>query len=399
MLFSLRKFPLAGKTVLLRVDYNVPLKEGKVLDAKRIVASIPTLQFLLHQNCKIILATHLSQPEGKFVPEFSTKNLVSTLQGLFPKRKIVWLNDCIGKEVRKKISAGSTKEIFLLENLRFYSQEEENNAFFAHSLASLAQVYVNDAFAVSHRKHASVQAITQYLPSIPGFLLEKEIAQLQKALHPQKPVVWIIGGAKLNKIGLLQQALKKADFILIGGALAFAFLKAKGIPIGMSKIDTSSVREAKKILQSSLSKKIILPIDFLVAEQFSPRAKARVVSANAIQSQQMGLDLGPRSVEHFKSYLQKAKTIVWNGPLGYFEWEKFAFSTKAIGRFIGTLSATSLAGGGETAEALEKFRLTHCFTHLSTGGGAALEFLSGKELPAIKALENNYKHWRNRIKT
>jgi len=400
--FTLTNFPLAGKTVLVRVDYNVPLDKGKVTDARRILATLPTLDYLLKNNCKIILATHLGRPEGKIMPELSTKVLVPLLQEIFPQRRIIWLNDCLGEELREIISSGSAKEIFLLENLRFYKEEEENNSFFAHALAQCAEVYVNDAFAVSHRKHASVHALTKYLPSLAGFLLEKEIRELSKALHPKKPAVWMMGGAKLNKLALLQQAFKKANYVLIGGALAFAFLKARGFAVGASKTDIDSVRQAKRILKTKFAGKIILPVDFIVAEKFSSLAKPQVIPANAIQSNQIGLDVGPATVTLFEKYLQQAKTIVWNGPLGYFEWAHFAWGTKTMGKFIGSLDATSvtsIAGGGETAEALEKFHLTHHFTHVSTGGGAALEFLSGEKLPGITALEENWRRWRGRVKS
>ena len=312
--------------------------------------------------------------------------------------KINKLNDCIGKEVKAEIEKGNPKDIFLLENLRFYKEEEENDLAFAHSLASLANIYVNDAFAVSHRKNASVHAITPFLPSFSGFLLEREIEQLSKALHPKKPAVWVMGGAKLNKIELIKQAFHKADYILIGGALAFAFLRAKGIPVGMSKTDRESVENARKILKDKASRKIILPLDFLASEKFSSRAKAEIVGFNRIKSNQIALDIGPETIKLFKIYLRKAHTIVWNGPLGYFEWVQFSKGTKEIGKFIGSLTATSICGGGETVEAIRKFHLQHNLTHLSTGGGASLEFLSGKKLPGIEALENSYKRFKDRIR-
>ena len=396
--FTLSNFPLANKTVLVRVDYNVPLHKGHVVDSRRILATLPTLRYLLQKNCKIILATHMGRPEGKVVPELSTKILVPILQDLFPRRKIVWLDDCFGEQVRKKIFESSSNDIFLLENLRFYKEEEEDNLFFAHALAQLAQVYVNDAFGVSHRKHASVHAITRYLPSVCGFLLEKEITELSKALHPKRPAVWIMGGAKLNKIGLIKQAFKKADHILVGGALAFSFLKAQGFAIGTSRIDADSVRQARRILKAKISRKIILPKDFVVADAFSSTAKTHIVLANTIKSDQIGLDIGPATIALFEKYVRQAKTIVWNGPLGYYEWVSFATGTKALGKFIGTLDATSIAGGGETTEALEKFHLEHNFTHVSTGGGAALEFLSGEKLPGIAALETNWRKWRGKVR-
>ena len=243
--FSLTTFPLENKTVLVRVDYNVPIEEGRVSDDTRIRATLPTIRFLLQKNCKLILATHLGRPDGKVVPELKLEPIAKKLKELLQTKKIIKLNDCLGKESKTKIERGKEKDIFLLENLRFYKEEKENNPIFAHSLANLAEIYINEAFAVSHRKHASVDAITNFLPSIAGPLLEKEITNLNKALEPIHPSVWLMGGAKLDKVYLIEQALQKADYILIGGALAFAFLKAKMISVGMSKVDAASVDTAR----------------------------------------------------------------------------------------------------------------------------------------------------------
>lgn len=398
--FSLNNFPLENKTVFLRVDYNVPLEKNNmvVADNRRIRASLPTIKFLLEKNCKIVIATHFGRPEGKVVPNLRVSPLAEELQELLPDQKITKLDDCLGKEIKQKIVRARPRQIFLLENIRFYKEEEQNDPAFAQSLAELADVYVNDAFAVSHRQQASVNAITHYLPSFPGLLVEQEMFYLSRALRPKKPAVWLMGGAKLDKIDLLNQALKKADTILIGGALAFPFLRAKGVGVGMSKTDSNSVSLAQKILErSSYRKKIVLPIDFVVTEKMSPSTKTEIASHNEIKSTQIALDIGPKTVQLFKRHLSKAKTIVWNGPLGYFEWEKFAHGTKDIGRYMKELDCLKIAGGGETAEALEKFNLVHNFTHVSTGGGASLMYLSGKELPAITALEKNFQHYKKRI--
>ncbi len=396
--FSLKNFPLEQKVVLVRADYNVPVAGSKVTDATKMKATLPTLQLLLQQNCRIIIMTHLGRPEGKIKCELSTKVLLPELQRLLPKKKIFHVPDCIGPAVKAAITSTKTGEILVLENLRFYAEEEADDAFFAQALASLAEVYVNDAFAVSHRKHASVHAITHYLPAIPGLLIQREIENLHQALRPLPPAVWLLGGAKLSKVDLIRQALHKAEYVLIGGALAFAFLKAQGIPVGMSKTDAASVRIASRILRSRAAKKIILPQDFLVAEKFSPQAKVAVVPFDRIQNHRIALDIGPATIKLFQHYLRRARTIVWNGPLGYYEWAKFAAGTKEMGRFIGRLTATSIAGGGETADALHKFHLAHNFTHVSTGGGAALEFLAGKKLLGIQALEENYEKWRKKVK-
>ncbi len=394
--FLLTELPVQHKTIFLRVDFNVPFSENKIADNTKIKASLPTIKYLLKNNCKIVLATHFGRPQG-FSAEFSVSPLAKELQRLLPTTKIIKLSDCLGKEVAETIQKEKPQTIFMLENLRFYQEEEKNDSFFAHSLASLADFYVNDAFGVAHREHASVCAITEFLPSAAGLLLEKEIRTLSQALNPTKPAVWIMGGAKLDKITLLERALQKYDQVLIGGALAFAFLKAKGIPVGASKTDAASTEAARKILGSTYASKIILPADFTVAESFSPRAKVSTVAYNQIDTHQVALDLGPKTVALFCKYLASAKTVVWNGPLGYVEWAKFAFATKEIARFLGKLENTvTIAGGGETAEVLIKFHLHHNLTHVSTGGGAALEFLAEGNLPALQCLERNYKKFRKK---
>ena len=395
--FSLIKFPLDNKTVLLRVDFNVPFHKSKIMDNHKIKSTLPTIKFLLKNDCKIVLATHLGKPKGKYDPELSTKKLIPELKKIIPSQKIVHLPDSLGQDLKKEIETASKKTIFLLENLRFYKEEEENDLSFGHSLADLADIYVNDAFAVCHRNHASVSVITQFIPAIPGFLLEKEIRHLNLVLKPKKPAVWIIGGAKLNKVDLIYQALKKADHILIGGALAFSFLKAKGFNIGTSLIDQKSISIAKKILQLRSAKKIVLPVDFMVTEKPTARTKTKLVKFNEIKNNQTGLDLGPNSIDLFKQYLENAKTVVWNGPLGYYEWTHFATATKEVGRFLKNIDAIKVAGGGETAAAIHKFHLTPNFTHISTGGGAALQFLSQKPMPGIDALINSYRKYKKKL--
>ncbi|MBI2669128.1 phosphoglycerate kinase [Candidatus Woesearchaeota archaeon] len=382
--------------IFLRVDLNVLQNNGVITDDSKLRAAIPTIQYLLERNCTLILATHWGDPKGKIVPELKTDALAAALQKLM-KRKVTKLPDCIGKDIKMTIDAGKPGSIFMLENLRFYAEEEEDNPAFAHALASLAEMYVNDAFAVCHRKHASVHAMTRFIHSAAGLLIEKEIENLNKALNPLRPAIWIMGGAKLDKIELLQQALRKADYILIGGALAFPFLKARGISVGMSKIDTESVKVAASILKQKESRKIVLPVDFMAAEKFTPLAPARAVGYNEIGSGEIALDIGSKTIELFKSYLRKAQTIVWNGPLGYFEWAKFATGTKEIGRYVGKLTAITICGGGETAAAIHKFHLQHNLTHVSTGGGATLQYLAGKKLPGLVALEENAGRFKGKI--
>ncbi len=395
--FSLATFPIQQKTVLLRVDFNVPLEKKRILDNTKIKLAFPTINYLLAQQCKIVLATHLGRPSGKIVDDLKVKPLAEELARLLPNTSVHYLKDCIGREIRKKIQEGNKREIFVLENLRFYKEEEENDLSFAHSLAELAEVYVNDAFATYHPA-ASISAITRFLPAISGLLMEKEILNLKKGSDPKRPSVWLLGGGKLDKISIVPAALKKVDYLLLGGALPFSVLKAQGISVGMSKVDYKMVHLARRLLKKRIAKKIILPLDFIVAENFSYHSKTFRVPYNKIPSNCIALDLGPETIRLYKHYLRKAKTIVWNGPLGYFEWAKFAAATREIGKFLGSLTATTLCGGGETEQAIRKFHLEHGLTHVSTGGGAALEFLTGKKLPSILALEKNYLQFKRKVK-
>ncbi|MBI4151743.1 phosphoglycerate kinase [Candidatus Woesearchaeota archaeon] len=394
--FVLTEFPLAERRVFLRVDFNVPLKGDMILNERKIIASLPTIGLLLEKKCTVILATHLGRPEGKRVKGLQTALLIESLRRHLPNTPIIALPDCIGKSVRDAIVNGNHESIYLLENLRFYKEEEENDLAFAHALADLAEFYVNDAFGV-HSAHASVDAITRFLPSAAGFLVERELLQLSKALQPERPAAWIMGGAKLDKVDLIQQALRNADQILVGGALAFSFLRAKGYQVGHSKVDQESITIAEKILRKREARKIILPLDFVAAKSFSQTTKTEIVSFGEIEPDQICLDLGPRTITLFKQQLRQAKTIVWNGPLGYFEWAKFATATREIARYIASLTATTICGGGETAEAIERYHVQDKMTHVSTGGGAALLFLSGKKIPAITALEKNYLKFKRKI--
>ncbi|MBT3835941.1 phosphoglycerate kinase [Candidatus Woesearchaeota archaeon] len=389
--FTITTFPLENKTIFLRVDYNVPLEKGKVKDNTRIKASLDTIHFLLSKGCKIVMATHLGRPEGKVVDELKVNPLVKELKKLLPKVKITKTNDTIGKKVKKEIKNLKSQQILFLENLRFYCEENENDLAFAHSLAEGCEVYINEAFGVCHRKNASINSITTILPSIAGFQLEKEIFHLSKVLKAEKPLIWVMGGAKLQKIDLMKQALDKAEYVLIGGALPFSFLRAMNIPIGMSKIDCGTIDVARQILENKRwRKKLILPIDYKVSKALSSRSTSEIVKYNNIQNNQIALDLGPESITLFKRYVRKGKTIVWNGPLGYYEWHQFATATKEVGKTIAQLTATTIIGGGETSDAINRFHLRDKMNHVSTGGGATLSFLSGKKLQGIIALEKNY---------
>ncbi len=394
--YLLTDFSLSGRPVLLRTDYNVPLeKKGKqvrVADNTKIVASLKTIRYLLQKNCQIVILTDLGRPAGRVVEELSVIPIKKELERLL-RMKIKLLP--LTKNIQQNIK-NAKERVILLENLRFYPGEEQNDHSFAEQLAQLGDYYINDSFGVSHRESASTVAITHYLPSASGFLLEEELQKLSLALHPQRPAVWIIGGAKLDKVELFHQALKKADHILVGGALAFSFLRAKGFFVGMSRIDTQSVRLAKEILRQEGSTKIVLPVDIICGDKFSPNARKKTVSVAHIPSSGIGLDIGPLTVKIYQKYLHDAETIVWNGPLGVYEWPRFAQGTKKIAQYIASQRAVTIVGGGETVAAVKKFHLEKKFTHVSTGGGASLEFLAGKRLPAIEALEKSYRVFKKK---
>jgi len=379
-----------NKLVIERCDFNVPQDANlSITDDTRIRASIPTINYILSKGPKkLILMSHLGRPDGKVVAKYSLKPVAVRLAE-FLKEPVLMLNDCIGDGVVNAIN-NSKERIILLENLRFHVQEEANDVNFAKSLAGLAEIYVNDAFGTAHRGHASTEGIAHFLKSCAGLLLGKEIEYLSKATTcPDKPYCLILGGAKVSdKIGVIENLLPKLDKIIIGGGMCYTFLKAKGIPVGNSKLEKEKIDLAKTILENAAARKvkIVLPVDHVVADKFDASADAIVTSGVDIADGLMGLDIGPKTVELFKSELKDAKTIVWNGPLGVFEMDKFAKGSIEIAKFITTLKATSIIGGGDTAAAVTKFGLENKMSHISTGGGASLEFLEGKILPGIAAL-------------
>jgi 3-phosphoglycerate kinase len=393
--FHLTNFNLEDKKVFLRVDFNVPLKRGKIVNDTKIVKSIATIKFLLKKKCKIIIATHFGRPNGEYKKELSVKFLAKYLSEKL-RKKVVFLDDCIGNDIKKKIIE-SKESLFFLENLRYYKQELNNNLIFSHSLANLANVYVNDAFGVSHRKNSSIVGITKYIPSVMGLNVEEEIRSLNGAIKGDKPRVWIIGGAKLDKVDLILNALKKAEKVLIGGALPFAFMKAQGIEVGESLCDKKSVRIAKKILKNKLSKKLVLPIDFVVSDKISKNGKVKNIFNNEFDEKDIGLDLGKNTIDLFKKHLRGAKTIVWNGPLGYYEIANFSKATFEIARFISKLTATTICGGGETNDVINLLGKNSKMSHVSTGGGASLQFLEGKRMPGLDALYDNHKRFKDKV--
>lgn len=387
----LKDIVLKNKTVLVRADFNVPQDASlNITDDMRIKATLPTIKFLLQNGTKrIVLMSHLGRPDGKQVDKYSLKPVAGRLQDLLSE-PVKFLSDCVGDNIKKEIDAAKEK-IVLLENLRFHAEEEANEPNFARQLASLADIFVNDAFGTAHRAHASTEGVAHYLKAAAGLLLEKEIKYLGDSLQdPQRPFMVILGGAKVSdKIGVIENLLPKCDAILIGGGMAYTFLKAQGKPIGNSKLEKEKQDLAKSILDKAraLGKDILLPVDHLVVDNIAAGALAEIVGEN-IPDGKIAVDIGPKTISLFEDKLKAAKTVVWNGPLGIFEIEAFGKGTQEIAKFISLLKATTIIGGGDTAAAIAKFKLEDKMTHISTGGGASLEYMEGKILPGIAALSN-----------
>lgn len=387
---TIEDLDLKGKRALIRVDFNVPLtKDLKVADDTRIRASLPTINYAIEKGAKVILMSHLGRPKGKVVEELRLNPVAERLSQLLGK-EVRKVDDCIGEEVEKAVSELKEGDVLLLENVRFHKEEEENDPEFARKLASLGDVYINDAFAASHRAHASVVGVAQYLPAACGFLLKKEIEYFERILgNPERPFYAVLGGAKVSdKIGVINNLLNLADKIFIGGGMAYTFLKAKGIPIGNSKLEEDKVELAKQLLAQAggKGKKILLPEDHIVTDKIDPEAEVKEAGPDVPEGM-IGVDIGPKTRLIFKEELKDAKTIVWNGPLGIFEIDKFAQGSKEIGEFLASLNAIKVVGGGDTVACVEKFGIADKFSHVSTGGGASLEYLEGKVLPGIAALK------------
>ena len=377
---TLRQIPIKDKRVIVRVDFNVPLKDGKVTSAKRIKSALPTIEYLIKKGAKqIILMSHLGRPKGKPDQKYSLEPIARKLESII-KKKVFFSPDCM----KVLIPDPTDFQIILLENLRFYEEEKNNDTKFAKQLASYADVYVNDAFGTSHRKHASVHAITRYLVSAAGFLLEDEIKNLDMK-NAKKPLVVIMGGAKVSdKIGVIKNLLKIADTILIGGAMMFTFYKAMGKETGKSLVEDDKLELARKLLRNS-GQKIMLPVDSVLSNSLKS-SKQTVLGVDSIKKNMMGLDIGPETIKHYKSVIENAKTIVWNGPMGLFETKPYDKGTNAIARALAKSDSKTIIGGGDSVAAVEKLNLGSKMTHISTGGGASLELLEGKTLPAVKAL-------------
>ena len=387
---TIKDIDLKDKVVLMRADFNVPQDANlAITDDTRIKATLPTIKYILQAGAKkLILMSHLGRPDGKVVEKYSLKPVAARLKELLGQ-DVKFINDCVGDNVKKEIDSAKEK-VILLENLRFHAEEESNDPNFAKQLASLAEVFVNDAFGTAHRAHASTEGVTHYLKSVSGFLLEKEIQYLGSAVeNPTRPFMVILGGAKVSdKIGVIEALLPKCDAIIIGGGMAYTFLKAQGKEIGNSKLEKDKIDVAKSILEKAvaLKKEIVLPVDHVVVDMVDANAKSAIV--DEIPEGKIAVDIGPKTIKLFEDKLSAAKTIVWNGPVGIFEMEAFSKGTQEIAKFISILKATTIIGGGDTAAAVAKFRLEDKMTHVSTGGGASLEFLEGKVLPGVAALSN-----------
>ncbi|MDD3882445.1 MAG: phosphoglycerate kinase [Eubacteriales bacterium] len=390
---TIKDIDVSGKKVLVRVDFNVPMDENKnITDENRIVGALPTIKYLMEHGAKVVLCSHMGRPKGEFNMKYSLAPVAKRLSELLGK-PVAMAADVIGDDAKAKAAALKDGDVMLLENLRFHKEEEKNDPEFAKKLAEFGEIYVNDAFGTAHRAHASTEGVTHYIStSVAGFLIEKELRIMGGALEdPKRPFVAILGGAKVSdKIGVINNLIDKVDALLIGGGMAYTFRKALGGEIGKSLLEADKVELAKELLAKAEKKgvKLLLPVDTVCADNFSNDANSKVVEAGHIPSDWEGLDIGPKTCEIFAEEIKKAKTVIWNGPMGVFEFPKFAVGTKAIAQALADSDCISIIGGGDSAAAVEQLGYGEKVTHISTGGGASLEFLEGKELPGVAALND-----------
>ena len=389
---TVKDIELKDKKVLVRCDFNVPMdKNRNITDNRRIVAALPTIKYLIEQNCKIILASHLGRPKGEVKPEISLAPVAKELSKQLGQ-EVLMAKDVIGESAKTLAENLQEGQVMLLENVRFHREETDNNPEFAKELANMAEVFVNDAFGTAHRAHASTEGISHYLPSVSGFLIEKELKFLGDALNnPERPFVAILGGAKVSdKIGVIDSLLEKVNTLMIGGGMAYTFFKAQGYEVGNSLCEPDKCELALNLMKKAKEKgvKFLLPIDTKVGKEFKPDTESKTVAWTEIPEGWEGFDIGEKTIEMFKNELKTAKTVVWNGPLGLFEFSQFAIGTNAIAHALAELDATTIIGGGDSAAAVEKAGLADKMTHISTGGGASLEFLEGKKLPGIECLQD-----------
>ena len=387
---TVRDIDLKGKKVFVRCDFNVPMDENqKITDNRRIVAALPTIKYLIEQNCKVILSSHLGRPKGEVKPEFSLAPVAVELSRLLGQ-EVLMAKDVIGESAKSLASSLKEGQVMLLENVRFHKEETDNDPEFAKELASMAEVFVNDAFGTAHRAHASTEGVSHYLPSVSGFLIEKELKFLGDALNnPERPFVAILGGAKVpDKIGVIDSLLEKVDTLMIGGGMAYTFFKAQGYGVGNSLCEPDKCELALSLMEKAKNKgvKLILPVDTKIGKEFKPDTESKTVAWTEIPDGWEGFDIGEKTIEMFKNELKNAKTVIWNGPVGLFEFDQFAVGTNSIAKALAELDATTIIGGGDSAAAVEKAGLADKMTHISTGGGASLEFLEGKKLPGIECL-------------
>lgn len=383
---TVRDIDLKGKRVLMRVDFNVPMQDGKVTDDKRIRASLPTIQYILDQGASLILMSHLGRPKGGPDPEFSLRAAAEVLAGHLG-RPVQMAPDCVGPEVEKMAQALQPGEVLMLENTRFHAGEEKNDLELAKQMAALGDVYVNDAFGSAHRAHASTEGVARFLPAVAGFLMEQELEYLGRATaNPDHPYIAILGGAKISdKILVVENLLARCDKLIIGGGMANTFLTAKGLNMQDSLVESEAIETARGILARHADK-IILPVDAVVADKFEAEAQSQIAEVDKIPAGWRMLDVGPKTLNLYRQALTGAKLIVWNGPVGVFEFPKFAEGTFALAKMLAESGATTVIGGGDSASAVKKAGVAGQMTHVSTGGGASLEFLEGKELPGVAAL-------------
>jgi phosphoglycerate kinase len=383
---TIRDVNVRGKRVLVRVDFNVPLKEGTITDDTRIRAALPTINYLLEKGAALILCSHLGRPKGKIVPELKMDPVAARLSELLG-RPVQKMDACTGTEVEEAAEAMQPGDVILLENTRFNPEEKENDPGFAKQIAGLADIFVNDAFGAAHRAHATTVGVADYLPAVAGFLMEKELEYLGNATtDPERPFIAILGGAKISsKIGVIESLLSRCDRLLIGGGMANTFFKAMGFEVGDSLVEEDAVPTAKTLLEKAGSQ-LVLPVDAVVADAYDNEAKTKVVAPNEVSPGWRILDIGPKTVQTFESALGGAKTVIWNGPMGVFEMPNFAKGTFAVAETLAKLDATTIIGGGDSAAAVKQAGLADKMSHVSTGGGASLEFLEGKTLPGVAAL-------------
>ena len=386
---TVEDFDVAGKRVLVRCDFNVPLSEGKITSDKRIVASLPTIQYLIKNNAKVILCSHLGRPKGEFKPEFSLAPVAVRLSELLGQ-EVKMAKDVVGESAQSLAADLKDGEVMLIENVRFHKEETKNDPEFSKKLASLAELYVNDAFGSAHRAHSSTTGVADYLPAACGYLIQKEIEFMGTALaNPKRPLVAILGGAKVSdKIGVITNLLEKCDTIIIGGGMAYTFMKALGFEIGTSLLEADRIEDAKAMMETAKAKgvKFLIPVDNKVGREYKPDTEAMIINSDNIPDNYMGLDIGPKTQELFADAIKGSGTVIWNGPMGVSEWENFAAGTIAVATAVAESGAISIIGGGDSAAAIQKLGFADKMSHISTGGGASLEYLEGKELPGIAAL-------------